>query len=703
MRLRIVMTTIIFPLLALAAFFALQMITVEQGRLAIATSSVARADEQIAVNDLIHELQKERGYSAGFIASSGGDFVGDLAQQRLATDRLLPELVQIDAIAVERTAEFMRATTALEGLTQFRSDVLNLRVTVPDVARYYTLIIDDLLLAAYPLGFENESEKLAALQASRALLAAAKERAGLERAMGSTGLAAGFSVPVYQAFLQHAGAQQALLSEAVKRLSSASFSDVLYASSEYAALQRARGVIVGGTNSGDYGTLTAQQWFQISTAWIDVLRDAENTKTTEISALAASNQAQSDEKLRSTVMFGALSILAIGLFAIGSFEWMIHRIKTLTIVVNGFAKGDFTKFVPSINRKDEISQMARAIYHFKQETLALRREAEDMKASDEEDLNAKHGKVVALVTEGLAALARSDLTCHFDQRIEGGYDQIREDFNSASSRLREVLRAIATTVADLDQAASGMNASALDLASRTNEQVETIRTTASRVNDLSSEVEVFGQEIVSASSLAGKAREQAAASSAVMRDAVAAMDRIRASSEQIGAIISMIEDISFQTNLLALNAGVEAARAGSAGLGFAVVASEVRALAQRASQAAMDIKSLVDESGSHVKAGGDLVDQTGAALDDISGGIMLVDDVLARIAAGSKSQISSLRSLSAAVNAIDELAGRNMAMADDTKSSSHEIALRSQQLAGLICDFKLETTHSEGPHSWQAA
>ena len=248
-----------------------------------------------------------------------------------------------------------------------------------------------------------------------------------------------------------------------------------------------------------------------------------------------------------------------------------------------------------------------------------------------------------------------------------------------------------------------MNASALDLASRTNEQVETIRTTASRVNDLSSEVEVFGQEIVSASSLAGKAREQAAASSAVMRDAVAAMDRIRASSEQIGAIISMIEDISFQTNLLALNAGVEAARAGSAGLGFAVVASEVRALAQRASQAAMDIKSLVDESGSHVKAGGDLVDQTGAALDDISGGIMLVDDVLARIAAGSKSQISSLRSLSTAVNAIDELAGRNMAMADDTKSSSHEIALRSQQLAGLICDFKLETTRSEGPHSWQAA
>jgi methyl-accepting chemotaxis protein len=57
---------------------------------------------------------------------------------------------------------------------------------------------------------------------------------------------------------------------------------------------------------------------------------------------------------------------------------------------------------------------------------------------------------------------------------------------------------------------------------------------------------------------------------------------------------------------------------------------------------------------------------------------MLVDDILARIATGSQSQISSIRSLLTAVNAINELAGRNMAMADDTKSSSHEIALRSQ-------------------------
>ena len=704
MKLRIVMITIILPLLALATYFAAQTITAEQDRLAVASSSVARAAEQSVINDLIHELQKERGYSAGFVASAGANFARNLVQQRTETDRFVPPVLeQIQVLAAGRTVEFRRAAAALAQLDRFRSNVKNLGVNVPDVAGFYTRIVDDLLLVAYPLGFESSSQQLSALQSTRALLAAAKERAGLERAMGSTGLSAGFSTSIYQIYLQHAGAQQALISETAKRLNGTHLSDALYDTPEFAALQTAREAIVRGAATNDYGSLSPAQWFQISTGWIDTLRDAENQLTIEIGQFATSVESESMAALKYTTLFGAISILAIGLMAIGSFEWMIHRIKVLTNVVDGFAKGDFDKFVPSINRNDEISKMARAIYHFKQETVALRREADDMKTSDEADLNAKHGQVVALVTEGLAALARSDLSCHFDQEIDGGYDQIREDFNSASAQLRDVLKAIATTVADLDQAASGMNRSALDLASRTNEQVETIRDTASRVNDLSSEVEVFGQEIVSASSLAGNAREQATASAVVMREAVAAMDRIRASSEQIGAIISMIEDISFQTNLLALNAGVEAARAGSAGLGFAVVASEVRALAQRASQAAMDIKALVDESGSHVKAGGDLVDQTGAALDDISEGIMLVDDVLARVAAGSKSQILSLRSLSKAVNAINELAGRNMAMADDTKSSSHEISLRSQQLAGLIKDFKLEVDDAQARQADYAA
>jgi methyl-accepting chemotaxis protein len=704
MKLRFVMVAIILPLLALAAYFAWLAVSTERGRLAIATDSAMRASEQVAFNGLIHELQRERGFSAGFIASDGANFSADLASQRATTDSAVSiALANAAQIATENEGSFASVRTALDQLSGFRSRVQSKQVAVPDVAQYYTSIIDDMLQLGYPFGSETGSEELARRKAGRALLAAVKERAGLERAMGATGMAGGFTPGVYDAFVRHAGAQQALLTEAENRTNGSTVVSGLYNTPAYAVVSSARQAISNGAAGNDFGQLTPAQWFRVSSDWINTLRDAERVLAGQIQTIAKEQEASSTATLRTTILIGALSIFVIGAFAIASFEWMIHRIKALTHVVYGFAKGDFTVFVPSIDRKDEISRMARAIYHFKQETLALRRDAEAMKESDEAELNAKHGQVVVLVTEGLAALAQADLTCHFEEPIDGDYDKIREDFNSASARLRQVLSSIASTVAELDQSASSMNASALDLASRTNEQVDTIRDTTARVRDLSSEVEVFGQDIMSAASMAGTAREQASSSATLMREAVAAMDRIRTSSEQIGAIISMIEDISFQTNLLALNAGVEAARAGPAGLGFAVVASEVRALAQRASQATMDIKALVDESGGHVKEGGDLVDQTGAALDEISQGIMQVDDVLTRIASGSQSQVAGLRSLSGAMTVIDELAGRNMSMADETKSSSQDIAMRSQQLASLICDFKLSDNRESAMTSGRAA
>ncbi|MEO0903880.1 MAG: methyl-accepting chemotaxis protein [Pseudomonadota bacterium] len=689
------MIAIIFPLIALASYFAWTTIQTERATLSALTKSSERSLQQAPINALVHELQRERGFSAGFVSSAGTNFADELARQRLRTDaRVDPAMTETPLLQAENFGAFNQAKTELQSLAQIRDRISNQQITVPELAGYYTGIIDNLLLVAYPVNGEGGAAEMNELQSSRTLISAAKERAGLERAMGSTGLGGGFTPTVYRNFQQHAGAQHALLKEMSNLSLGEETMSGLTSSAEFAAIAAARTTILNGTVSEDFDGLTAGLWFQISSDWIDLLNETEIHKSNQIVNLAETLQQESVAVLRTTIIFGVVSILVIGIFAVISFEVIIRRVKALTDVVYGFAQGDFTRWVPSVHRKDEISRMAKAIYHFKQETLALRREAEEMKASDEAALNAKHGEVVALVTEGLAALAQADLTCHFDDPLDADYDSIRTDFNSASERLREVLRSISTTVSELDQAASGMNASARDLASRTTGQVDTIQETTERVQTLSSEVEVFGQDIQQAATLAGNARDQANDSAVLMRDAVAAMDRIRTSSEQIGAIISMIEDISFQTNLLALNAGVEAARAGSAGLGFAVVASEVRALAQRASDATMEIKALVDESGQHVREGGDLVDQTGAALDTIASGIMEVDDVLGRVATGSQAQVAGLRSLSSSMKLINDLAGKNMAMADESKQSSQDISRRSQHLAGLIQDFKLQHSGS---------
>lgn len=690
MKLRLAMFTIILPLLGLAGFFALLHLKTERDLRDHAYISSKKIHEENHISNLVHQLQRERGYTAGYLASHGKNFSEELTKQHTETDGFVqPVLTQTDDLRNDHPESYGKMLALLPELAPMRTRVLNTDVEAASAVAFYTGLIETLLSASHHLETSDARGQMQTMLEIRTLIGAAKEKAGLERATGATGLGSTFTLPLHNRFVLLGGAQQALLQEASILLHELNMENSIYTSESYQNIEAARRIIEAGLTSSDYKSLSPSEWFKISTAWIDDLRTIEIGIGEIVTAMSDNTYVIADNNFQKFLWICVAGMALTALVALTIFERLIIRIKLLTRVVDGFAKGDFNVFVPGIHRKDELSMMAKAIYHFKQETLAMRRAAEDLKASDEAALNAKHGRVVELVTEGLAALAKADLTSRFDDPLDGEYDEIRCDFNTASERLRTVLASIAETVTDLDQASAAMKASALDLASRTNEQVDTIRDTTERVDALSLEVESFGNDIISAASLAGSAREQANTSADVMREAVDAMSRIQNSSEQIGQIISMIEDISFQTNLLALNAGVEAARAGEAGRGFAVVASEVRALAQRASTAAMQIKQLVNESGTHVAAGVQLVGRTGAALGEISTGITQIDDVLSRVSEASEEQIKSLQDLASSMKVINNLAGQNTSMAMDTQTASGDIAIRSSHLADLIRDFKL--------------
>lgn len=690
MKLRVVMLLILLPMLALSVYYAEQLTEQDIAARDNALGNQITTAEQTYINDLVHELQKERGYSAGFIGSGGTNFQSNLDMQRGETDlRIAPVLTQTSRAALAHKDAYESAKTALAQLESKRIEVSQLKLTVPQMAGYYTAMINDLLAFALPTPQDADIAQLQALQTTRVFLASAKESAGLERAMGATGLGSTFSAPLRDRLLRLQGAQIALLGQAKNTMPDNNWQTSLYDTPAFQNVEAARVILSAGITSGDFETLTPQDWFRISTEWIEQLRALEKDIALQLADITQSLETASEARLQTTVLTGIITILVVALLAVACFERLIWRIKQLTIVVDGFAKGDFSKYVPDIKRNNEISKMATAIYVFKQETLAMRQEAEELKAADEDMLNAKHGKVVELVTEGLSALAKADLTRHFDEPLDPDYDSIRENFNASTSRLRAVLHSIAGAVSELDRSSSDMSKSAEDLTARTAEQVSTIRDTTARVGKLSSEVESFGDEINQASDLATNARRSASASANLMQDAMGAMDKISTSSEQISQIISMIEDISFQTNLLALNAGVEAARAGSAGRGFAVVASEVRQLALRASAATTEIKTLVDESGRSVSSGVDLVNRTGDALTEIAQEIARVDDVLERISTGSQAQIADLKSLNTAIGQINQLADRNTEMAQATRSSSAQIAKRSRDLAASVDDFEL--------------
>jgi methyl-accepting chemotaxis protein len=184
------------------------------------------------------------------------------------------------------------------------------------------------------------------------------------------------------------------------------------------------------------------------------------------------------------------------------------------------------------------------------------------------------------------------------------------------------------------------------------------------------------------------ARTEAEESGRIVTSAVAAMGEISRSAQHITQIIGVIDDIAFQTNLLALNAGVEAARAGEAGKGFAVVASEVRALAQRSSQAAREIKDLIGSSTEHIHRGVDQVNKTGEALSTVVGRVADMAQMVSAIAAAAAEQSRGLSEINSGVAQLDQVTQQNAAMAEDAGNANLSLSQQADALARLVARFR---------------
>ncbi|HQY10472.1 MAG TPA: methyl-accepting chemotaxis protein, partial [Burkholderiaceae bacterium] len=155
-----------------------------------------------------------------------------------------------------------------------------------------------------------------------------------------------------------------------------------------------------------------------------------------------------------------------------------------------------------------------------------------------------------------------------------------------------------------------------------------------------------------------------------------------------------IDGIAFQTNILALNAAVEAARAGEQGRGFAVVAGEVRALAQRSSGAAREIRSLIAASVESVEQGGREGDAAAATMNEVVQSIRRVTDLISEISAAANEQNDGVAQASQAVSQIDQSTQQNAALVEESAAAAESLRRQAETLREAVSRFRTaELTH----------
>ncbi len=270
------------------------------------------------------------------------------------------------------------------------------------------------------------------------------------------------------------------------------------------------------------------------------------------------------------------------------------------------------------------------------------------------------------------------------------------DQNSLLLALRDMRDSLARIVAQVRTGSDAISAAAgqiaagnQDLAQRTDVQAQSIEKTASAMGSLASTVQENAHSASQANAMAQTASEVAVQGGAMVGEVVQTMGSINTASKKIVDIIGVIEGIAFQTNILALNAAVEAARAGEQGRGFAVVATEVRSLAQRASVAAKEIKTLIDDSVERVDAGSQLVERTGATMQELVASVQRVTELVGAISKASQVQSDGMTQVMGAIAQMEQVTQQNAALVEQSAAAAQIQQAAAQQLSEQVRIFQL--------------